>query len=101
MSENREPFLQNGTVDLVVATYSITDERQARSSASAGPYYVTGQELLVRKDDNVDHRARTTLAGKKVCSVTGLDVDQDDRGRSTARQPVPFDDLLRVRRSSC
>src|SRR6476620_10285602 len=26
VSKNREPFLQNGTVDMVVASYSITDE---------------------------------------------------------------------------
>jgi hypothetical protein len=28
VSNNREPFLENGQVDIVVATYSITDERK-------------------------------------------------------------------------
>src|SRR5680860_667011 len=28
VSDNREPFLQNGTVDIVLASYSITDERR-------------------------------------------------------------------------
>ena len=29
ISDNREPFLQEGEVDLVIASYSITDERRA------------------------------------------------------------------------
>ena len=29
ISDNREPFLEDGTVDLVLASYSITDERRA------------------------------------------------------------------------
>ena len=49
VSDNREPFLQNGTVDLVIASYSITDDRR-KVVGQAGPYYVTGQQLLVRSD---------------------------------------------------
>lgn len=37
VSKNREPFLQNGTVDLVIASYSISDERQ-EVVGQAGPY---------------------------------------------------------------
>ena len=36
----------------------------------AGPYYVTGQQLLVRKDDD-SINGPDDLSGKKVCSVTG------------------------------
>ena len=36
----------------------------------AGPYYVTGQSLLVAKDDN-SIKGPDDLKGKKVCSVTG------------------------------
>jgi glutamate transport system substrate-binding protein len=46
ISDNREPFLTEGEVDLVIASYSITDERRA-IVGQAGPYYVTGQLLLV------------------------------------------------------
>lgn len=54
VTKNREAFLQTGTVDLVVATYSITDKRRSVVS-QAGPYYETGQRLLVRKGDaNID-----------------------------------------------
>jgi glutamate transport system substrate-binding protein len=69
VSKNRETFIQNGTVDLVIASYSITDERK-KVVAFAGPYYQTGQDLMVRKDDS-SITGPDTLGGKKVCSVTG------------------------------
>ena len=37
VSDNREPFLQDGTVDLVIASYSITDDRR-KVVGQAGPY---------------------------------------------------------------
>jgi len=69
ISDNREPFLQKGTVDFVLASYSITDERR-KVVGQAGPYYVTGQSLLVAADDD-SIKGPDDLAGKKVCSVTG------------------------------
>jgi glutamate transport system substrate-binding protein len=68
ISDNREPFLQKGTVDFVVATYSITDERRA-VVGQAGPYYVTGQQLLVKKGSPI--KSVADVKGKEVCSVTG------------------------------
>ena len=46
VSANREPFIQNGQVDIVIATYTINDERKEVVSF-AGPYYQAGQDLLV------------------------------------------------------
>jgi glutamate transport system substrate-binding protein len=69
VSKNRETFLENGTVDVVIASYSITDVRR-KVVSFAGPYYVTGQDLMVRKDDN-GITGPQDLGGKKVCSVTG------------------------------
>lgn len=68
ISDNREPFLQSGEVDLVIASYSITDERRA-IVGQAGPYYVTGQQLLVQKGSDIQSVA--DLKGQEVCSVTG------------------------------
>ncbi|MFL6090367.1 MAG: glutamate ABC transporter substrate-binding protein [Aeromicrobium sp.] len=68
ISDNREPFLQKGTVDFVVASYSITDERR-KVVGQAGPYYVTGQQLLVKKGSSI--KGVDDLKGKEVCSVTG------------------------------
>jgi len=88
VSENREPFLQNNRVDLVIASYSITDERR-EVVGQAGPYYVTGQQLLVRSEDAEDITSPEDTEGKKVCSVTGstsLQRMEDEYGAS----PVPF-----------
>ena len=68
ISDNREPFLQKGTVDFVIASYSITDERR-KVVGQAGPYYVTGQQLLVKKGSDIKDVA--DVKGKEVCSVTG------------------------------
>jgi glutamate transport system substrate-binding protein len=69
VSKNREPFIQNGNVDIVVATYTINDKRK-QVVDFAGPYYKTGQSLMVRKDDDAI-KSKDDLAGKKVCSVEG------------------------------
>ena len=50
MSANREPFIQNGTVDIVVATYTINDKRK-QVVDFAGPYYEAGQAIMVAKDN--------------------------------------------------
>jgi glutamate transport system substrate-binding protein len=65
----REQTIANGDVNYYVGTYSITDKRKALVSF-AGPYFVAGQDLLVRKDDS-SITGKDTLKGKKVCSVTG------------------------------
>ncbi|MCM6774187.1 glutamate ABC transporter substrate-binding protein [Nocardia sp. CDC159] len=65
----RETLIQNGQVDYVVGTYSITDQRKEKVDF-AGPYYVAGQDLLVRAD-NTDITGPDALKGKKVCSVKG------------------------------
>lgn len=68
-SSSRETDLTSGTVDLVVATYSITDQRK-QLVAFAGPYFVTGQDLLVRKFDTTIS-GPSSLDGHRLCSVTG------------------------------
>jgi glutamate transport system substrate-binding protein len=65
----RETLISTGQVDMVVATYSITDERKQKVSF-AGPYLVAGQDLLVRSDD-ASITGPDTLTGKKLCSATG------------------------------
>jgi glutamate transport system substrate-binding protein len=68
-SKVREEAVEQGKVDLVIATYTINAARKERI-AFAGPYYVAGQDILVKKGDaaitGVD-----SLGGKKVCSVQG------------------------------
>ena len=68
ISDNREPFLQSGEIDLAIASYSITPERR-EVVGQAGPYYVTGQQLLVRSDSEI--ATLEDVKGTEVCSVTG------------------------------
>ncbi|MFD4398729.1 glutamate ABC transporter substrate-binding protein [Kitasatospora sp. NPDC058397] len=68
-SANRETALQNGQVDFYVGTYTINDNRK-KLVGFAGPYFIAGQSLLVRRNDNTIHGPQD-LDGKKVCSAAG------------------------------
>jgi glutamate transport system substrate-binding protein len=68
-SPQRETLIKTGQVDLIFATYSITDKRKA-DVTFAGPYFIAGQDLLVRSDDTSITGA-DSLTGKKLCSVKG------------------------------
>ncbi len=63
----RETLLKTGQLDYIVGTYSITDKRKEEVSF-AGPYFIAGQDLLVRADDT-SITGPQTLTGKKLCSV--------------------------------
>jgi glutamate transport system substrate-binding protein len=89
ISANREAFLVNDRVDIIVATYTINDERKAQVDF-AGPYYVAGQDLLVREDDD-SINGPDDLAGKRVCAVTGSTPIARIRESYPEAEPVEFD----------
>ena len=64
--DTRETLLQNNTVDAVFATYSITPER-AQKVAFAGPYYQSGDAIMVKKG-NTDIKSAKDLDGKTVAT---------------------------------
>ncbi|MFD7841110.1 glutamate ABC transporter substrate-binding protein [Streptomyces sp. NPDC059761] len=68
-SANRETALQNGQIDYYVGTYTINDNRK-KQVGFAGPYFMAGQSLLVRKNEK-EIKGPGDLAGKKVCSAAG------------------------------
>lgn len=68
-SKVREDAIKDGKVDIVVATYTINDDRK-KVVDFAGPYYVAGQDILVKKT-NTTITGVESLAGKKVCTVQG------------------------------
>ncbi len=68
-SAQRETLISTGQVNMVAATYSITDERKGKVSF-AGPYFIAGQDLLVQADDS-SITGPDSLGGKTLCSVTG------------------------------
>jgi glutamate transport system substrate-binding protein len=68
-SANRESFLGGGQVDLVIATYSITDARK-KQVTYGGPYYVAAQDTMVLAD-NSDIKKAQDLKGKSLCKAAG------------------------------
>ncbi|UWF76856.1 MULTISPECIES: glutamate ABC transporter substrate-binding protein [Microbacterium] len=68
-SANREQAIVNGDIDYYVGTYSINDKRKEQIDF-AGPYFVTGQGLLVAKDAPEADKLED-FNGKTVCSATG------------------------------
>lgn len=69
VSENREKYISQGRVDIVIATYTINDERKELVDF-AGPYFNAGQMLMVT-EDNDEIGGPDDLAGKTVCSARG------------------------------
>jgi glutamate transport system substrate-binding protein len=92
----RETFLEDGSVDLVVSTYSITDERKQKVDF-AGPYFVAHQDLLVRRNDQTITGPQT-LDRKILCSVTGTTsaayVKKEYAGRITLREEPRYSDCV-------
>ncbi|MFF5253213.1 glutamate ABC transporter substrate-binding protein [Streptomyces leeuwenhoekii] len=68
-SADRETMLQRGDVDFIVATYSITPQRQEKVDF-AGPYLLAHQDVLIRADED-SIKSPEDLNNKKLCSVTG------------------------------
>ncbi|MDQ1216754.1 MULTISPECIES: glutamate ABC transporter substrate-binding protein [Microbacterium] len=68
-SANREQAIVNGDVDYYVGTYSITDSRKQQIDF-AGPYFITGQGLLVAADSDIASEDDLN-ENTRVCSATG------------------------------
>lgn len=65
-TDTRETLLQNNSVDAVFATYTITEAR-AEKVAFAGPYYASGDAILVKKG-NTSIKGVGDLDGKTVAT---------------------------------
>ena len=90
VSANREPFLQQKRVDMVVATYTINAKRKEVVDF-AGPYYVAGQDIMVTKGNPDAITGPEALAGKRVCSVAGSTPAGKIRTDYPQAQLVEFD----------
>ncbi|MFB7651239.1 MULTISPECIES: glutamate ABC transporter substrate-binding protein [unclassified Streptomyces] len=86
-TNQREPAIQDGRVDMVVRTMTINCARLEKVAFSA-PYFRTGQQLLAPKSSPITGYDGT-LAGKSICTAAGstalstLEQDQKD-GRLAA-----------------
>ena len=69
ISDNRIPFLQDGTADLILSTMTINAERDQEIDFSE-PYYVAKGRILIKADDS-SIKGIADLAGKDVCTALG------------------------------
>ena len=91
----REAVIQGGDVDMVVATYTINDNRKKQVDF-AGPYVIDGQTVMV-KSDNTTIKAIGDLNGKKVCSGTGSTTPDNLKNK----QITPSELVLRATYPEC
>ena len=88
-ADTRETFLVNGSVDAVFATYTITPER-AEKITFAGPYYASGQIVMVLAD-NTDITSVEDLAGRKAAVQSSSTSADALAAASPEAVPTPFE----------
>ncbi|AXL90601.1 serine/threonine protein kinase [Streptomyces sp. CB09001] len=98
---NRASKLRNGEVDLVVASYSMTPEREKQDGISfVGPYYKAGSSLLVRKNSakyDLDEAVDVKRNHVEVCTArdsTYADRLKDDGYTTGQWQPDTYKECV-------
>ena len=91
----REAVIQGGDVDIVVATYTINDNRKKQVDF-AGPYVIDGQTVMVQ-NSNTAIKALTDLNGKKVCTGQGSTTPDNLKNK----QITPSETVLRATYPEC
>lgn len=79
ISKNRIPYLNDGTVDLVIATMTANEDR-AKQIDFSDCYYVAGQKLLVKQGSPINGIG--ALAGKTVATAKGSTSEKNIRAKA-------------------
>lgn len=87
-SKTRIPMLQNGDIDIIIATMTITDERKEQVDFS-DVYFEAGQSLLVKNDSAIT--GLESLDGVKVLAVKGSTSAQNIREKAPKAEVLEFD----------
>ncbi|WP_233579377.1 glutamate ABC transporter substrate-binding protein [Verrucosispora sp. FIM060022] len=65
------------TVDLVIASYSITEDRRRQGVVFSAPYLQTEQSVVTRADSKLAPTTFADLAGRKVCTLATSTAEQN------------------------
>jgi glutamate transport system substrate-binding protein len=87
ISDNRIPFLEKGTADLILSTMTINKERDTEIDFSE-PYYIARGRILVPKGSDIS--GIDDLEGKGVCTALGSTYEE------TLRERPPKEELKLV-----
>jgi glutamate transport system substrate-binding protein len=87
ISDNRIPFLEKGTADLILSTMTINKERDTEIDFSE-PYYIARGRILVPKGSDI--AGIDDLEGKGVCTALGSTYEE------TLRERPPKEELKLV-----
>jgi polar amino acid transport system substrate-binding protein len=88
VGSNRMQFLQQGKIDLMIATMSDTPERRKVVGIVDPLYYAAGVGLLTNKQAGV--RSVADLKGKPVCAIQGAFYNNDLQSKYTGQDLVAF-----------
>jgi len=96
--DTRQQLLTSGGADLIVSTFSITDERK-QVVDFAGPYFNAEQDLLVRRNEE-DITGPSTLNGRTLCTVAGTTsadtILKDHRGKITLLEKPRYSECVQA-----
>jgi ABC-type amino acid transport substrate-binding protein len=87
ISDNRIPFLERGTADVILSTMTINAERDQEIDFSE-PYYIAQGRILVPKGSDI--KGLQDLNGRSVCTALGSTYEE------TIRERAPDADLKLV-----
>jgi polar amino acid transport system substrate-binding protein len=88
VSSNRMQFLQQGKIDLMIATMSDTPERRKVVGTVDPVYYASGVAILANNKAAI--KTAADLKGKPVCALQGAFYNNDLQSKYTGQDLVAF-----------
>jgi polar amino acid transport system substrate-binding protein len=102
VAANRMQFLQQGKIDLMIATMSDTPERRKVVDIVDPDYYASGTNVMAKKSEGL--KSWEQLKGKKVCLIQGAFYNkelQEKYGAEGVAFPGTAEALTALRNGNC
>lgn len=93
-SANRIKFLQEGKIDLMIATMSVTEEREKAVGIITPHYYATRIGVIAPKSKNI--RDERDLKGKTICSLAGAFFNSRLQADFTQKELLLFPNITEI-----